>query len=108
MSKPIFPCQEPKMLKRDATLLLAGVVASVFLAPAAAAQQAPRFEVTITNLTRGQTFTPIFAVSHKPGVGFFMGGQPASVPLEILAEAGDTAPIKAEFAANPQVRDVAD
>jgi hypothetical protein len=100
--------QEPKMLRRHATLVLIGLVAVLFAASGVAAQQEPRFEITITNLTPGQTFTPVFAASHKPGLTFFMAGQPASVPLEILAEAGDTAPIKAEFRANPEVKDVVD
>src|SRR5687768_5808184 len=96
------------MLRRHAALLLIGLIAALFGASSVAAQEGPRFEVTITNLTRGQVFTPIFAASHKAGVSFFMAGQPSSVPLEILAEAGDTAPIKAEFAANPKVKDVVD
>lgn len=96
------------MIRRHATLFIVGLIAALFAAPGAAAQQEPRFEITVTNLMRGQTFTPIFAASHKQGVSFFMAGQPSSVPLEILAEAGDTAPIRAEFSANPQVKDVVD
>ncbi|MCI0352363.1 MAG: spondin domain-containing protein [Acidobacteriales bacterium] len=96
------------MLSRHASLLITGLVAALFCAASVAAQEGPRFEVTITNLTRGQVFTPIFAASHKAGVSFFMAGQPSSVALEILAEGGDTVPIKAEFSANPKVKDVVD
>jgi hypothetical protein len=92
------------------SLLLAIVFGLAFLAIVRlnAQDQGPRFEITITNLTRGQTFTPIFAASHKPGVTFFSAGQPASIPLEILAEAGDTAPIRTSLAANPNVKAVVD
>src|SRR5712692_9481954 len=68
--------------------------------------QEPSFEVTITNLTRDQTFTPILVASHKAGVRLFSLGQPASVELEQLAEAGDTGPLAALLAASPQVLDV--
>lgn len=54
------------------------------------AQQGPRYEVTVTNLTRGQQFTPILVASHKEGVKLFTLGRPASVELEFLAEDGGT------------------
>ncbi|MEO8190442.1 MAG: spondin domain-containing protein [Acidobacteriota bacterium] len=67
-----------------------------------------KFEVTITNLTRGQRFTPVLVASHKKGVRLFELGGPASPQLEILAEEGNTAPLKALLAAMPDVRDVTD
>ncbi len=67
-----------------------------------------RFEVTITNLTRGQRFTPILVASHKKGVRLFELGAVSSPQLEILAEEGNTAPLKALLAAMPDVRDVTD
>ncbi len=66
------------------------------------------FEVTITNLTRGQRFTPILVASHKAGVKLFALGQPASPELAILAEEGDTAPLTGLLAAMPKVLDVTD
>ena len=65
-----------------------------------------RFEVTITNLTAHQVFTPIMVASHRKGVQLFTLGQPASVELEILAEAGDTGPLSAALAARPDVLEV--
>ena len=50
------------------------------------------FVVTVTNITQGQVFTPIVAASHKSSIKLFRLGQPASEPLEVLAEAGDTGP----------------
>ena len=61
------------------------------------------YEVKITNLTRGQQFTPILATSHKVTVSLFKLGQPASAELVILAEEGNAAPLAAVLDANPGV-----
>jgi len=89
----------------SALALLVGLAAT----PAAMAtddHRGGRFEVTITNLTRGQQFTPILVASHKAGVKLFELGQPASAALATLAEEGNTAPLKAELSAMPDVGDV--
>lgn len=65
-----------------------------------------RFEVKVTNLTRGQQFTPILVASHRVGVRLFTLGDPASSQLATLAEEGNTAPLAALLLANPSVRDV--
>ena len=67
---------------------------------------AARYEVKITNLTRGQQFTPILATSHKASVRLFEVGQPASAELAILAEEGNTAPLAAALAGNSGVGSV--
>ena len=56
-----------------------------------------RYEVSITNITQGQTFTPQLVVTHKGSVRLFTLGDPASVSLEILAEGGDTVPLTSEL-----------
>jgi hypothetical protein len=66
-----------------------------------------RYEVTVTNVTRGQTFTPILVATHKAGVRLFELGGPASAALATLAEEGNTAPLAAALSAMPQVKDVA-
>ena len=60
-----------------------------------------RYEVTITNLTRGQQFTPVLVASHKSNVKLFELGKPASSELATLAEEGNTAPLAAALAALP-------
>ena len=66
-----------------------------------------KYEVTITNLTPGQTFTPQLVATHSAKVGLFELGQPASEALEILAEGGDTAPLTDVLLASPyEVADV--
>ncbi|MEO8050380.1 MAG: spondin domain-containing protein [Acidobacteriota bacterium] len=66
------------------------------------------FEVTVTNLTRGQVFTPIMVASHKEGVSLFTLGQPASVALESLAESGDTNPLKTLLVSSHDVDEAVD
>ncbi|MGB5640171.1 MAG: spondin domain-containing protein, partial [Sedimenticolaceae bacterium] len=51
------------------------------------------YEVTITNITPGQTFTPILAVTHKASFRVFELGNPASPELAALAESGDVTPL---------------
>ena len=65
------------------------------------------YKVTITNLTRSQTFTPILVASHRPGVSLFETGSPASEEMAALAEGGDTGPLTALLAANHKVVDTA-
>jgi hypothetical protein len=72
----------------------------------AAGRRAAVYEVTITNVTRDQTFTPFLVVAHRPRVKLFEVGQPASPELEALAENGDTAPFQAKLAATPGVRGI--
>ncbi|QQS52962.1 MAG: spondin domain-containing protein [Candidatus Competibacteraceae bacterium] len=54
----------------------------------------PRYAVTITNLTRGSSFTPILVASHRPGVELFELGKAASDELAAMAEGGDTMPLE--------------
>lgn len=57
------------------------------------AQPGVQYEVTITNITPGQSFTPQLVVTHPGDAILFRLGEPASEALEILAEAGDTTPL---------------
>jgi Spondin_N len=65
-----------------------------------------QYAVTVTNLTRGQTFTPVLVATHKAGPRLFELGQPASPELATLAEEGDTMPLAAALAAMAEVKDV--
>ncbi len=56
-----------------------------------------RYEVSITNITKGQSFTPQLVAMHTRSVHLFTLGQPASSSLEQLAESGDTAPLTADL-----------
>ncbi|MDH3519316.1 MAG: spondin domain-containing protein [Myxococcales bacterium] len=76
-----------------ATLPPALGAALILAASAALGGEMPRYEVRITNITQGQTFTPILAVTHAHDVRILELGAAASPELEALAEAGDTAPL---------------
>jgi hypothetical protein len=112
---------------RMRTALTAMLVSSLFGATASFAAP-PTFQVVITNLTGGpgggltttvnaldgtgvpnsggQVFTPILVASAKADVPLFALGQPASIPLQDIAESGSTASLKAALLANPDVLDV--
>lgn len=64
------------------------------------------YAVTVTNITRGQTFTPILVATHKAGIRLFELGEPASAQLATLAEEGNTAPLAALLSGMPGVGDV--
>jgi hypothetical protein len=81
-------------------LVLAEVVS------AAVAGATPLYEVTVTNITRNQRFTPILAATHTDAVHLFTLGSPASSGLETLAEEGNVGPLSAALAADAAVADV--
>jgi hypothetical protein len=92
-------------------LLVVSVIMSLIALPlltaqTVSAQDGPQYEVTVTNLTPGQTFTPILVASHKAGVSLFTLGEPASVEMETVAEGGDTGPLAALLSGMPEVLDV--
>lgn len=92
-------------LKSFVTPLLA--VAAMGAASLAAAN-GDYLQVTVTNLTRGQIFTPILVVSHKRGVQLFEAGQPASPELAALAEGGDIGPLSEALDDSHKVKGIAD
>jgi hypothetical protein len=53
------------------------------------------YQVTITNITQGEIFTPIMVASHSRGLRLFELGQAAGIELAMLAEGGDPAPLGA-------------
>lgn len=79
-------------------------IGCALLCSATVAMAAPRgmYEVTITNLTPGQTFTPQLVVTHASSVRLFEPGEPASEALSILAEDGATGPLTAALLAQGQ------
>ena len=77
-------------------LALAGVLTLSFSAQAADLPLAVgnSYEITITNLTKAQSFTPILLASHRSSVQLFNVGEPASDALAELAEGGATGPLE--------------
>ena len=66
------------------------------------------YEVTITNLTQAETFTPVLVASSRKSVKLFTPGEAASPELTDIAEGGDVSAMTAMLLANPHVVDVAD
>ena len=65
-------------------------------------------KVTITNITRGQTFTPVLVASHRSGMTLFAPGAPANPEIEAMAESGDIGPLKTLLGNTPGVHGIAD
>jgi hypothetical protein len=82
------------------------LVTGVCVGETAFAQRGPQYEVTVTNLTRGQQFTPILVASHREGATLFSLGETASSQLETLAEEGNTGPLANLLLSMPEVKDV--
>lgn len=72
---------------------------------ASALADTSQFEVTVTNITRGQQFTPLLLATHRASIELFKLGKPASAELATLAEEGNVAPLRAVLAASPDVAD---
>lgn len=82
-------------------LILSTIALLAVLAAVPAQADTPRYEVTVTNLTRGQQFTPILAARHDDSVRLFDLGRPARAELATLAEEGNPAPLAGWFVAQP-------
>lgn len=76
------------------------LILAVLMLGAAGPAAAHKWRVEITNVTPGQTFTPILLVTHYGESGIFELGQPATEELAMLAEGGDTGPLGAALAAH--------
>ena len=63
------------------------------------------YDVTITNLSKAQTFSPSVAVVHSDRMALFTPGEAASDGLTLLAEDGDAAALMEEALESPQVYD---
>jgi hypothetical protein len=59
------------------------------------------YEVTVTNITQGQVFTPILGFIHQAGFKPITLGQPAFSQVVAIAESGDTGPALETLASLP-------
>lgn len=65
------------------------ILSSLFVSGAMAETN---YDIKITNITKGQTFTPILALTHTPDIRAFTLGEPAIPQLVSIAESGNTEP----------------
>jgi hypothetical protein len=66
-----------------------------------------RYEVMITNITRGQVIPGLVVVSHMKSFNLFTLGEPASSQLATIAEEGDSAPLQAHLYTLPNILEYA-
>ncbi len=66
------------------------------------------YDVTLTNLTTGQPFSPGVLVTHRRSTAFFRVGSPASEGLRLIAEDGDERVAIAELTGRRGVFQVVD
>lgn len=74
-----------------------------------AARKGPRvatYEVTITNLTDGQPFSPPILATHRAATDIFTVGEAASVGIQQIAENGNNGPLREALGADRHVYDV--
>ncbi|MCL2915412.1 spondin domain-containing protein [Shewanella corallii] len=91
-------------MKKSLSALL--VVSAMTTAPAIANDYYhgnKQYQVTVTNLTKGISFTPLFAATHRSGVGLFTLGEPASYEMSRVAEGGDISGLMSQWNANRRV-----
>ena len=94
-------------MKIRVILLMVGILAFSMLSSASYGERRVQYYgVTVTNMTTGQTFTPILVMTHKKGVHLFTPGLPASSELAMLAEGGATGPLADIMLMNPDVGEV--
>jgi hypothetical protein len=61
------------------------------------------YKVSITNITKGISFTPLIAATHKPALSLFELGEPASNEIVQIAEGGNTAPLAEQLNSSSHV-----
>jgi len=89
-------------------LLIGGALALLLVAPAAALAEAPQvatYEVTITNHTTGQWFTPAVVATHRRGFDAFDVGRSVSFEVKEIAENGNIDPLVSAAQASRAVWD---
>lgn len=80
------------MRKRLLTALMAVAVLLSLTVAASADPPTSTYEVTITNMTSGQPFTPPLVATHRKSIDLFDVGQPASTEIQEIAENGNVDP----------------
>lgn len=86
--------------------LVAVLVMGITALALAQTQEKTKYEITITNLTRGQHFTSPFVVIHKPGIRLFTLGEPVSPPFASLVEDASPNALGTVLAGLPEVKEV--
>lgn len=94
-----------KRLNAGLAIALITVCGILVSGVAYAKDKTARYEVTITNLTRGQILSPPVVISHNSNYHLFTAGHPATPGLAELAEDADTEPLTDHLRTLPAVFD---
>ncbi len=81
------------MKRAVSSSVLAVVVAGLLMSVHVRGQAVQRYMVSVTNMTPGQTFTPILLATHTQAVRLFAAGTAATPELRELAEESNTDPL---------------
>jgi len=79
---------------------------AVFSINTSMADEAKLYEVTITNLTRGQIISPVFAFTHNGSETLFTSGEPVSPELAALAQDADANGLMSLFSASSATHEI--
>lgn len=74
------------LFKKTNQLLFAGLVSSSLISFSA---NAAEWDISITNLTHGNHFTPLLVSAHGSNMHLYQTGESASTSLQAMAECGD-------------------
>ena len=92
---------------RNIALTIAVMLFGFSAAVVQAGHKEGMYAVTITNLTRGETFTPIMVATHTKGTHVFQLGAAASSELSAIAEGGDFGPLSTQLTESGVAYDIA-
>lgn len=89
-------------------ILTAGILVSAVAgnAVAGSAYHQPTYQVSITNITKGISFTPFLAATHKNKLSFFELGEAPTEALAAIAEGGDIGPMQTALENSKAVADI--
>jgi len=71
------------------------LVSAFIMGMATSSANAAQWDITVTNLTHGNHFTPLLLAAHDHDTHLFQVGMPASIPIEHMAECGHLNPLLA-------------
>jgi len=92
--------------KAISTLTIVGIASLLLVPGVAISDDGKTYEVTITNLTPGQPFTPPVLLTHSDKTGIFTLGEEASSDIQAIAENGNSMPLESTLAGDRDVYDV--
>jgi len=93
--------------KISAVIVMGAVLASYETMASESSNDENMYAVTITNISHGEFFTPIMVASHQRGVKLFELGGAASAELEVIAESGNSNPLKESLLNSGKTLDIA-